>query len=390
MIYTGVEALDEMLGGGVPKGRSVFISLEPGVDGQGFMFSALKSACAMGKRCLVIAPFTTREAFLSDLAATPYRLDAIDRLRFLDSSDYDEIDARAVDEDAWRSSFDARIDRCCSEGGFDAVFIYCNRICDEIGTEETLKLFLSRCRGKKVNLFVEYLNLYDDDHLDDLIAAAPFDLSLSIGEGYGNLLFINHFRIHHAAWTPLPSRQIPFVVRDDGSLSPQIPKIVVTGPVDAGKTTFIQTASETWVSSDRLGMSGSPTTVAMDFGHPLVTCRGFEITLVGTPGQEHFGPIIAHLLTNATGVIFVVDGRCPDDLGRARQILNLVRAKSIPFVMAANKRDLPGMMSEDTIRRLLSLPPDAPVIPISALRREDTMAVIDRLIRLITREPLSE
>ncbi|NVO65939.1 GTP-binding protein [Methanofollis tationis] len=390
MIYTGITALDEMIGGGVPRGKRVLFSLAPGVEGQQFMFSALKCAHRMGKRCLVVVPHTSAEAFLADLSATPYGMEADDRLIFLDSLSFEEIEANSRTPEAECAAWKEQIDTICRNGPINAIFLYCNRLCDEIGTEHALALFFGRSLKGGATLFVEYLNLYDEEHLDDLTASCLFDLVLSIGEGYGNILFFNHFMVRHVTWTSLPPRQIPYMIREDGSVAPQIPKIVVTGPTDAGKTTFIQTVSENWVSSDRIGISGSATTVAMDFGHPLVSCRGFEITLVGTPGQEHFGPIITHLLTNATGVIFVVDGTRAESLSRGLDILGMVRRMRIPFVVAVNKRELPGQISDATLRTLLRLSERIPLHHISALNREEAMGVIDALIMLITRETFLE
>src|SRR5437016_3616917 len=79
-------------------------------------------------------------------------------------------------------------------------------------------------------------------------------------------------------------------------------KIVVTGPVGAGKTTFINTISEVKTVSTEAGIShgtdearlGGPglegkdtTTVGIDFGQ-LSLSGGLELYLFGTPGQERF------------------------------------------------------------------------------------------------------
>lgn len=390
MIYTGIDALDEMIGGGVPKGMRVLFSLAPGVEGQQFLFSTLKCAHSMGKRCLVIVPYATADVFLFDLAATPYGVERDERLMIADTSVFEEIEARCRTPEEEYAAWEAQLDTLCTSKPVDAVFLYCNRLCDEIGAQEVLTLFTEQCVKHGATLFVEYLNLYDEEHLDTVAKSSLFDLVLSVGEGYGNLLFVNHFVVRHVAWTHLPVREIPFVIGDDGRVSPQIPKIVVTGPGNAGKTTFIQTVSENWVSSDRIGTSGSATTVAMDFGHPLVQCRGFEITLVGTPGQEHFGPIIKHLLTNASGVIFVVDGASMESLDRGLEILETVRRLGIPFVIAVNKRELPEQLLNETLRTRLRLSGCTPLYHISALNREEAMGVLDALVVLITRGTAKE
>ena len=72
-----------------------------------------------------------------------------------------------------------------------------------------------------------------------------------------------------------------------GGIKIYIPKILVTGPYHAGKTSFVRTASYKSVSVNRKGLEGkNETTVALDFGH--VKLGGFLVELFGTPGQQRF------------------------------------------------------------------------------------------------------
>ncbi len=70
-------------------------------------------------------------------------------------------------------------------------------------------------------------------------------------------------------------------------------KIVITGPFNAGKTTFIKAVSEiTVLSTERRVTEGTElgageTTVAMDFGRITVS-DDVVLYLFGTPGQERF------------------------------------------------------------------------------------------------------
>lgn len=386
MIPIGIPALDSLLGGGIPAGGLALVSLTPGVEGQQVLYSALRSAHERGRHCLVIAPYTSAGAYCADLSGTPYALSSEDNLTILDASVFDEIHGqKAVTPRSEATAWDALLSSLVADRQVDTVFLYCNRICDALGTGEALALFAALCRRLHLTLFVEYLNLYDRDHVRALSTSLPFDVVLSVGEGFENFIFLNHFRIEHLGWASAPDLPLPFVVRDDGTLMPHLPKIVVTGPVDAGKTTFIRTLSDTSVSSDRIGLSGSPTTVAMDVGHPHVTCRGFDLTLMGTPGQEHFAPIIGHLLTNATGVVFVVDGTNAASFGRARAILDEVRKMGAPFVVAVNKGNLPERVPDPDLRAGLSLPEETPLYPFSAQEREEALGVLDALVCLITR-----
>jgi|GEM_PF-362012 len=386
MIPIGIPALDDLLGGGIPTGSLVLVSLAPGVEGRQVLHSALHSAHEQGRRCLVIVPYTTTNVYCADLSGTPYALSSEDNLVFLDTSAFDEVHGRrAATPLSEAAGWDTLLTSLAADRGVDTVFLYCNRICDALGTGEALALFADVCRRLGLTLFVEYLNLYDRNHIRELSASISFDLVLSVGEGFENFIFLNHFRIEHLKWAHVPDIPLPFIIRDNGYLMPHLPKVVVTGPVDAGKTTFIRTLSGMPALSDRIGLSGSPTTVAMDVGSPHVACRGFDLTLMGTPGQEHFGPIIRHLLTNATGVVFMVDGTNAASFGRARAILDEVREMGAPFVVAVNKGDLPERVPDHDLREALALPEDTPLHPFSALEMEEAMGVLDALVGLITR-----
>lgn len=384
MIRTGILAFDRMIGGGIPEGMSVLFSLGLGVDGKQFMLSILRNARVQGRRCLVVAPHATWAAFLAETRGTPYQVKAGEGLYFLDSLVFEEIDAVCTaTPESEAMAWEERIDTVLQDYAIDVVFLYSNRLCDELGTSRTFELFADLCALRKVTLFVEYLNLYDGRYLRGLLDAVPFDLVVTAGEGFGNHMFLNTFRVEKVSWTDVPPRSLPFVVHGDGRLVPQIPKIVVTGPVDAGKTTFIRTVSKRWVSSERKGVSGTPTTVAMDFGNPAVTCSGFEVNLFGTPGQEHFGPIIRHLLTNATGVIFMVDGSKGKDLNEARRMLAHVLALEAPFVVGVNVKELPLRIDEVEVCEGLGVPKDTPVISFSAQKRDEATTVVDALVELI-------
>ncbi|QSZ67763.1 GTP-binding protein [Methanofollis aquaemaris] len=384
MIRTGILAFDRMIGGGVPKGKRALFSLGLGVEGQQFLFSALQSARRQRRRCLVVVPQATRDAFLSGTVGTPYHIEGDAGLYFLDSPVFEEIDAsRVATPETEAIVWENRLDTVMREHSIDAVFLYSNRLCDALGTSRALGLFADLCARRGVTLFVEYLNLYGGRHLRDMLASVPFDLVVTAGEGFGNHMFLHNFRVEQISWMDMPPRQLPFVVHEDGRLVPQIPKIVVTGPVDAGKTTFIRTVSKMWVSSDREGVSGTPTTVAMDFGNPSVTCSGFEVNLFGTPGQEHFGPIIRHLLTNATGVVFMVDGSRAGGLEEAHGMLANVLALDVPFLVAVNMKDLSGEIGDAEVREVLGVPQGTPVISFSAKKLDEATAVVDALVGLI-------
>lgn len=91
-------------------------------------------------------------------------------------------------------------------------------------------------------------------------------------------------------------------------------KIIVTGPVGAGKTTCIKTISDTVVvqteakASDEIKEKKANTTVAMDFG--VINLEdGNKIHIYGTPGQERFNFMWDILIKGSMGLIILIDAQ---------------------------------------------------------------------------------
>ena len=164
----------------------------------------------------------------------------------------------------------------------------------------------------------------------------------------------HHMRIHHHRPDTRATNWIPFSFREVVGLSVYFPRILVTGPPDAGKSTVVQKLCQSAVSVDRLG-----TTVAFDYGN--IQLSGLEAELIGTPGQERFEFIFQIFARQVNGVLLVVDSAREQDLSRARAILKVV-GSGLPLVVLANKADLGNPMQGDRIRELLSLPPSVPVV----------------------------
>jgi len=179
-------------------------------------------------------------------------------------------------------------------------------------------------------------------------------------------------------WTKVESRSVLFKLAKPGGIRAYIPKILVTGPYNAGKSTFVHAVSSKAISVDRLG-----TTVALDYGH--VEYKGFSIDVFGTPGQERFDPILKVLGGEALGVILVVDSTKPETFTRAKELLEKTTKFGLPYVIAANKQDLPNALSPEEIRKRLNLPKDIPIIPTVANKGIGVYEVLDALIDLLTR-----
>ncbi len=174
---------------------------------------------------------------------------------------------------------------------------------------------------------------------------------------------------------PVP-RWFPYRVERPGGVRLQFPKVLVTGPHNAGKSSLVHSLSETVLHVERQG-----TTVALDHGH--LERNGIHIDVFGTPGQERFEPIIQQVAHGAVGVIVVLDSTRPATFHRARELAQATTQGLLPVVYAANKQDAGGAKGADAIRAEMKLTPDVPVLPLVATDRAQALCVLDALADLI-------
>jgi len=159
-------------------------------------------------------------------------------------------------------------------------------------------------------------------------------------------------------------------------------KVVVSGPFNAGKTTFIKAVSEISVLSterqvsDGSGEAGGETTVAMDFGRITVS-DDVVLYLFGTPGQERFSFMWETLSEGMLGFVLLVDGTSPQSVDEASTIIEFFRNMSdVPFVVAANRVHAEDVDALDSIRRDLGLDGSVPLIPVDARDKESVKGVL--------------
>ena len=159
-------------------------------------------------------------------------------------------------------------------------------------------------------------------------------------------------------------------------------KVVVTGPFNAGKTTFIKAVSEITVLSterqvtDASGGSHGETTVAMDFGRITVS-DDVVLYLFGTPGQQRFSFMWETLSEGMLGFVLLVDATSHDSVKEAVEMIEFFTGMSdVPFVVAANKVAADDEAALRSVRERLSLDPSVPLLPVDARDRESVKGVL--------------
>lgn len=165
-------------------------------------------------------------------------------------------------------------------------------------------------------------------------------------------------------------------------------KVVITGPVGSGKTTFVRNVSQTPViETDEVStvdIGKDTTTVALDFG--TVRVGDVLIRLFGTPGQERFSFMWEDLMEGAVGFIFLVDSSDPDSFPRAKRMLQFYMSNyDTPFIIGATRQDLDRVWAPEDIAAYFGVP-EWVVKGVVATDRESARELLMYLFELLKRK----
>ncbi len=402
-LKTGIPKLDDVLKGGIAKNKSILFYSYPGVEALPFAYQLLCKRLEDEDHVIYIINNKKPESvryMIKNFGWDVSNFEKKDRFAFLDVysallgeeskekfSVKDTTDIEEIKKELTKAL------KKFKNNNTLVVFDSLSHLLDTCGSPSDIMACLNKCMPniKKYNatpLFLFTAWAYDKETLKKI--RNSFDCVIDLKAIERKVILRKYFSVHKADWIKKPVKSdIPFKVIKPGGIKVYIPKILVTGPYNAGKTSFIHSASTTAVSVDRLG-----TTVALDHGH--VDFKGFAVDLWGTPGQKRFDPILEQLGGEALGVAIVVDSTSPKEFSRAKHMLELTKTEGLPSVIAANKSNLKDALKPKEIRKKMKLPKKIPIIPIVAenlkkakkgkpckLKQEDIDKTLSKLFEMV-------
>jgi len=169
----------------------------------------------------------------------------------------------------------------------------------------------------------------------------------------------------------------------------EIMRLVVTGTVGAGKSTFIRAASEIEVvdtdrrATDETAQLKKKTTVAMDFGR-LSFGEDMALHLYGTPGQSRFDFMWDILIRKAHAYILLIAANRPSEFRYARRIMSFMnRRVKVPYIIGLTHLDCENAWLRENILLALGFVDESSAPPVVNLNANDRESVVLATIALV-------
>ncbi|MCW1301590.1 MAG: GTP-binding protein [Candidatus Parvarchaeota archaeon] len=358
----GIAKLDGDLNG-IPENKIVIFAASPSVGNEVFGYQMIYSNIIKNKKVLLLLNRASPSAYINDMKDYDFTtnnnltiLDAYSNVTLITPEKADNIKViqNPSDKDELMNTLSAEI-----SNGYDILVVdSLSLLVDTFGFDyasSLIDMIASKANGRLSSaiMFTEWN--YDQKDLNSLYSKA--NATIQIRGIEKRVIFGQYFAVIKCDWVKEGSfSSALFKVLRPGGIKLYIPKILVTGPTNAGKSSFIHSSCKNAVSVDRLGG-----TIALD--HGTLDFQGYIADMFGTPGQERFDPLLKMLGGEAIGVILVVDATDETGFPRAIEMLRKTETYGLPIVIVANKYDLKGALKLDKIKEKLHLGESVPIVP---------------------------
>jgi uncharacterized protein len=168
-------------------------------------------------------------------------------------------------------------------------------------------------------------------------------------------------------------------------------KVLITGPMGAGKTTALASVSDgralktEATNSDLKQHQKSHTTVALDFCE-IELSAGDRLRIYGTPGQRRFNAMWKILAKGSLGVVVLLDLTRPDPIADLREYLadfSEVVAESCAVIGAGRSEERPDLSVSMIADACAELGLMLPVFAVDVRQKADVLMLLEALFSQI-------
>jgi small GTP-binding protein len=388
---THIPKLDDLLSGGIPEGKSLAFSADPGVPSHVFGYQVIAERLREnGGKGFIYTNSSSPATIKNEMRAYGWDIEKYlesEKLFFVDSASnrigFPATGKYNIEND---SEIKEKVIKAIEDiKGGTGVIVDVAMLLDSLGANATwgiIETWNKTALDNNVNLIFLFTKWdYEEEVLkkfEELV-----DCEVAIQPIVERVIFKQVFSVLKSNWTEPKDLKIFFECIKPGGVKAFIPKLLVTGPYNAGKTSFVSAISKKSVSVERQAYEDFPTTVALDFG--FMDHRGFSADVFGTPGQERFDLLLETLAREAMGTFIIVDSTKPDTFSRAEEMIRLCKVEAVPKIIVANKQDMKEALSEDEIRKRMEIPEGVPIVLTSVKNRKGITESLDALLDLIYR-----
>jgi len=385
---TGIPKLDDLFNGGIPEGKTLLYYTQPGVRGEIFGMQSLYQNLSEGKKGVFITSTTEPNSVRGQFKEFGWNIKDFDE-NFAIVDAYSALVGMVSDEDYFVEdpgdikNLSDVISRAIEDfPGAAIAWGSLSTIMDLNGEKETLGEVK---KWNKLLLSNDSIGVYNftawpySEPVMKRIREQLFNAVIVVRGIEERIIFGQYYAALKVDWADVKDHAIMFKISKPGGIKAFIPKVLVTGPYNAGKSTFIHAISARAVSVDRLS-----TTVALDHGH--VEYKGFSADVFGTPGQHRFDPLLEMLGSQAMGVFLVIDSTRPSEFSRAKNMIEKTKGFGLPYVVIANKQDIEGALKPEELRKRMRIPKGIPILPAVATKKRGIFKAFETLVEMIVAE----
>ncbi len=177
-------------------------------------------------------------------------------------------------------------------------------------------------------------------------------------------LLRSYIRVLKMRGTDHSRRWMPYSIDSNKGLTFYIPRILVVGPEESGKSTIMKHfKARRW----KVG----------DFEAEAILCETLDSSFVKATRSK-----------DISGILLVIDSTRPESFPEALETLAKIETPGLPVVVLANKQDLPGAITPENAKEEMGLPKEIPVLGAVGTEGVGVEEVVRTLIKNIVKLPV--